>query len=140
MHKDIIFREIIEEDLHSIYAEGLNEPELIDLPFAWNSENIASVFASDGIISFAALKKKKLIGFIFGSITEDKSCLHWIMVSENFRKTGIGKELLRLFTETSKERGIEKFLTSPVKNSHKIIDFLANSGFGIKESYIEFYK
>ena len=140
MHRDIIFRNIIEEDLRSIYLEGLNEPEFFDLPFAWNSEIIAKLFASDGSISFAAMKKKKLIGFIFGSIENDRSYIHWIMVAEKFRKTGIGQELLRLFTEASKERGIEKFLTSPVKNSHKIIEFFAKNGFSVKETYIEFYK
>jgi len=136
LHKDIIFRKIIEEDLHLIYPEGLNEPEFIDLPFAWNSENIAKVFTSESVISFIALKKKKLIGFILGrAIENDSSYIHWIMVSEKFRKTGIGKELLRLFIEASKERGAEKFLTSPLKNSHKIIEFFSNNGFSVKESY-----
>ena len=135
MHKDIIFRKIIEEDLHLIYPEGLNEPEFIDLPFAWNSENIAKVFTSESVISFIALKKKKLIGFIFGSIENDTSYIHWIMVSEKFRETGIGKELLRLFIEASKERGAEKFLTSPLKNSHKIIEFFSSNGFSVKDTY-----
>ena len=140
MHKDIIFRKIIEEDLHSIYTLGLHEPEFIDLPFAWSSENIANVFASNAEISFAAMKKKKIIGFIFGSIENNKSYLHWIMVVENFRKTGIGKELLRLFIEASRERGIENFLTSPLKNSQNIIEFFSNNGFSSKETYIEFNK
>ncbi|MCL2155860.1 MAG: GNAT family N-acetyltransferase [Leptospirales bacterium] len=136
----IIFRKIIEGDLHSIYSEGLNEPEFIDLPFAWDSGNIAKVFASEGLISFAALKKKKVIGFIFSSIENEKSYLHWIMVNERFRKIGIGKELIRLFIESSKEKGVEKFLTSPLKNSHKIINFFSNNGFSVKETYIEFYR
>ena len=138
--KGIIFRKINEKDLHSIYLEGFNEPEFIDLPFAWNNENIAKVFVPDGATCFAALRKKKIIGFIFGSIENEKSYLNWIMVSERFRKNGIGSELLRLFIEASKDRGIEKFLTSPLKNSHKAVNFFYNNGFFVRETYVELYR
>ncbi|MCL1865672.1 MAG: GNAT family N-acetyltransferase [Spirochaetes bacterium] len=138
--KDIIFRKVTEEDLHSIYLEGLNEPEFTGLPFAWNSENIADVFVSEGAICFAVLRKKKVIGFIFSSIENEKSHLYWIMVNESFRKNGIGSELLRLSVAASKEKGVEKFLTSPLKNSYKIVNFFSNNGFSVKETYVEFHR
>jgi GNAT superfamily N-acetyltransferase len=140
IHKSIVFRKILPEDLRTIYSEGLNEPEFSNLPIAWCAENITKVFTSESAISFAAMSRKKVIGFILGSTENEKSCLHWIMVNEKFRKKSVGSELLRLFIEDSRSRGIENFLTSPVKNSHKIINFFSNNGFNVKETYIEFYR
>jgi len=135
--KGIVIRKTVEEDLHQIYSEGKDEPSFSSLPFEFTPENLAEIFASQNSICFTAVRKKKVLGFIIGSVKDDESRIHWLMVKEKFRKAGIGEELIKSYIEISKNSGAENFLIAVFKNISETVKLFNNNGFSIKESFVE---
>lgn len=135
--KGIIIRKTIEADLPQIYTEGAIEPFFKNLPYRFNAENLAEIFASYNSICFSAVRKKKVLGFIAGSAEGEVSSVSWIMVKDKFRRAGIGKELLKRFIDESKKSGTEKFLIALLKNSVESVKFFTDNGFIVNESFIE---
>lgn len=135
--KGIIIRKTIEADLPQIYAEGVVEPSFMNLPFRFSAKNLADNFASNNSISFSAVRKKKILGFIIGSSEEDVSTVHWIMVKDKFRRAGIGKELLLRYIDESKKSAAEKFSIALFRNSTESVKFFTDNGFIVNESFIE---
>ena len=135
--RGIIIRKTIEEDLSQIYAVGKNYDALINLPFAFNAENLADIFASDSSGCYTAARKKKVLGFIAWSIKDNESILRWVMISKNFRRAGIGKALLTRCIEESEKYGVNSFLIEVLDNNDST-KFFTGSGFNLKETVLKF--
>ena len=135
--KGIIVRKTIEDDLPQIYAAGVGEHELKNLPFEFNAENLADIFASDRSISYSAVRKKKVLGFIIGSINGTESKIHWMMVKDNFRKSGIGKELLMIYLDKSKKLNVSGFSTFAADNKSGSLNFFYSCGFTREKTLVK---
>ena len=138
--KGIIVRKTIEADLAQIYSTGIAEPFFKDLPFVFSAENIADIFAMENSICFTAVRKKKVLGFIAGSVKDRRSQIHWMMVKDTFRKAGIGEELLKQYLESSKKYGAVDFLIAVLKNSPEPVKFFESRDFTIKENFVELHR
>lgn len=138
--RGIIIRKTAEGDLPQIYSSGIEEPAFSDMPFAFNAENLADIFASDNSVCYSAVRKKKVLGFIIGSIEDGASRVYWMMVKEKFRKAGIGKEMLKLYIEFSKKHGAADFLIAVFQNNHDSVKFFTENGFSVKEDFIRLQK
>ncbi len=135
--KGIIIRKTIEEDLPQIYAAGKSLDSLTGLPFAFNAENLADIFASGSSSCYTAARKKKVLGFIAWSIKDNESILRWIMVNKNFRRAGIGKTLLTQYMKESEKSGVNNFLIE-VLDSNDSTKFFTCFGFNLKETVLKF--
>ncbi len=138
--KGIIIRKTIEADLPQIYSIGKNETLLSELPYPLNSDNMAEIFSSLNCISFTAVRKKKVLGFIIGTVKDNQSRIHWMMVKENFRRAGIGGELLKFFMENSKKNRADDFLIAVFKNDPYAVNFFTKYGFSLKENFAELHR
>ncbi len=132
--KGIIIRKTVEEDLPQIYSAGISEPSFQFLPLAFNTGNLADRFASDKSILYSAVRKKKVMGFIIGSVNGTESTIHWMMVKETFRKAGIGKELLRLYLNKSEKFSTNEFLITVSDNKTDALDFFTSKGFTLNNT------
>ena len=97
------------------YALRNNEKEKLSL------ENTISVTARD--------KSKKLIGYL--RLLTDKAYMFYIldvMVDPDYRKLGIGKELLELTVDKSKENGFIKIFLTAIPGSEPFYE-----SFGFKK-------
>jgi ribosomal protein S18 acetylase RimI-like enzyme len=135
--KGIIIRKTVEDDLPQIYAEGMNESQFSKLTFLFTAENIADIFASADSICFTAVRKKKVLGFILGSVKEKDSFLCWIMVKDKFRRAGIGKELLKMYVKVAEKSGVKEFIIDVYKNNAESVKFFTDNGFEMIENFIE---
>lgn len=135
--KGIIIRNTIEEDLPQVYAAGKDQEALINLPFAFNAENVADTFSSSNSICYTAVRKKKVLGFIACSTKDDELIIRWIMVGKNIRHAGIGKALLMQCMEESKKYGVENFLVEVLGNNNSA-KFFTGFGFKLKETVLKF--
>jgi N-acetylglutamate synthase-like GNAT family acetyltransferase len=135
--KGIIIQDTTEEDLPQIYAAGIKEPAFQNIPFAFNAENLADIFASDKSIIYSAVRKKKVLGFIAGSINGSESIIRWIMVKENLRKSGIGKELFKLYMDRSEKFEASEYSITITEDKTGALTFLKNNGFKISETLIK---
>ena len=137
--KGIIIRKTAESDLSQIYSQGLNDPAFAELHFTLTPENLADIFASENCICLSAVRKKNVLGFIIGSVNQAESKVHWMTVKENFRKAGIGTELLKLYTNLSKKYGADHFLIAAFKNNPQTVNFFIKNGF-TEETLLMFHK
>jgi len=135
--KGIIIRKTVEPDLPQIYSHGSSEPLFQNLPFAFNPENLTEIFSLENSICLTAARKKKVLGFIIGSLKNEESAVHWIMVKDKLRKTGIGKELLKQYIEASKKDGAQNFLIDVFKNNPESVKFFTGNGFSIENTFIK---
>lgn len=135
--KGIIIRKTAEADLKQIYAEGMNEPLFLNMSFAFTAENLAVIFASDKSICFTAARKKKILGFIIGSVENNESVIHWMMVKEKLRGAGIGQEMLKQYIETSKKNAALNFLITVSKNNTESVKFFTGYGFSGEDTLVQ---
>jgi len=135
--KGIIIRKTVEEDLPQIYAEGRNESQFKKLAFLFTAENLAEIFASPDSICFTAVRKKKVLGFILGSVDENESLVRWMMVRKKFRKAGIGKEMLKLYMDAAEKTGVNNFIIDVFKSNTESVEFFTKNGFNLNENFIE---
>lgn len=138
--KGIIIRKTTESDLRQIYTTGITEPVLKDLPYIFTAENLADIFASVNGVCCTAIRGKKVLGFIIGSVKEGSSQIHWMMVKEKLRGAGIGNELLKLYLELSKKTGASDFLTAVLKNCHGPVKFFEQREFTVKENFVVLHR
>lgn len=135
--KGIYIRDTAESDLPQIFSLGEKDVLFAGLSSAWNPDNLLSVFASEKPVCITALRSKKVIGFIIGSVAGGESTISWIMVKSTLRRAGIGSELLKLFTESSKKNGSEKFLTAALPYNHDSLKFFEKNGFSQTVKFVE---
>lgn len=138
--RGIVFRKTTESDLPQIYSDGINELNFKKIYQPFNAENLAGLFASENSVCLTAVRKKKVLGFMLGSIESKKSSIYWFMVKERYRKTGIGKELLKLFMEVSKKRGAEKFFIAVPQSNDESFNFFTGNEFFEAETYKVLHK
>jgi len=135
--KGIIIRKSIEDDLPQIYSLWISESPMNNLSYRFTPENIADIFASDNSVYFSAVRKKKVLGFVIGSVQNSDARIHWMLVKHNFRNSGIGSELLNRFIEISEKKCAAKFLTAVLENNKESEIFFANRDFTVKETMVE---
>jgi len=138
--KGIIIRQTIESDLPQIYSCCTGDPLIERLPFPPGAENLAEIFASQNSICYTAVRKKKVLGFIIGSETDNQSRIHWMMVKDKLRKSGIGSELLKQFIDNSGTQNREKYLVAISGNSPESVKFFTGKGFSVKENFVELHR
>lgn len=135
--RGIIIRKTSESDLRQIYLTGIAEPVFAELPLAFSAENLAEIYSSDNSVCCTAVQRKKVLGFIIGSVQGDSSEIHWFMVKEKLRKNGIGSELLNQFLYHSKKHGASHFSTAVLKNSSDAVRFFRGREFTEEEGFVE---
>ncbi len=138
--KGIIIRETVESDLRQIYLLGNDEHSFISLSFRMSPENLADIFASDNTIQLTAARKKKVLGFIIGSISDKDSLIHWMGVKPEFLKTEIRVELLKSFILKSKKSSAVNFIFAVSDTSPETLKFFIDNGFTVKRTLIELHK
>ncbi len=138
--KGIIIRETIEADLPQIYSYVICNPLMMELPFPPGAENLAEIFASKNSICYTAVRKKKVLGFIIGSEKDNQSRIHWMMVRDKLRKSGIGSELLKQFIDNSGTQNGDKYLVAISGNSPESVKFFTGKGFNVKENFVELHR
>ena len=57
-------------------------------------------------IMFVALDDDKFVGGVHGSITEDSMYIGWLVVDEEYKGNGIGRNLMRKIEEKAKELNV----------------------------------
>lgn len=125
--KGIIVRRTVEADLSEIYlsAAEATEPGKCGL----TADHLADLFASEESVMFSAVRKKRVLGFIAGSMTEGVAVVEVILVKERFRCSGIGSLLLDNFIHRAKKRGAENFFIAVHEKNDKSISFFNRRGF-----------
>lgn len=97
----------------------------------------------NGIV-FVCEDKESIVGYICGvfdtysyRIPTEMSEIENMFVEVEYRNKGIGKELIRLFTEESKNLGATRIKVGTFVKNRKAIEFYKKSGFTDKEVYLE---
>lgn len=130
-------REAIDSDLHQIYVEGGNEPLLKEINPAFTADNLTELYTSGNVKALVALRGKKILGFIIGSLSNNECRIVWILVKNNFRKTGIGTKMLYRFMENAKNSGADNFFIAVFSNNSESVNFFRKKGFTVKKTIIE---
>lgn len=104
----------------------------------WDIESFLREMPSKWELSYAALKKNEMIGFIIASILRDKESkvafLHRIAVENKFQREGIGSHVVRrLFKDCRKEK-ISRVELRVYKNNWQARKFYEKLGFWHVES------
>lgn len=138
--KGIFIRETVEPDLRQIYLCGKDEPVFKNIAFKMTPEILAEIYNSSSSITYSAVRKKKVLGFIIGSVDGSISKIHWLMVKPEFRKTGIGKELLKSYIEKSGRSGSEQILVSVSDLNNEALKFFTAGGLKAEETIFQLYR
>ena len=138
--KGIKIREATDSDLREIYHEGLAEPLFKEMNPSFTANNLADLFTSRDVIVFVAVRSKKVLGFILGSINNNECRIEWIIVKKGFRKKGIGTKMLNLLIENTKNSGADHFFIAVFMNNSESVNFFNKSGFTVKRTVLEFYR
>lgn len=95
---ELIYRRLAEEDLPAVAAL-----ETLCFPTPWTAGQYAAVLRQGGCAVFGALKGRNLAGYIAVGIQPGigEMEVYNIAVAEEFRRSGIGKRLLRLALEAA---------------------------------------
>lgn len=138
--KGITIRKTVESDLRQIYTMGLTELPLQETRMTFDAENLAELFTSERVIALTAIRGKKVLGFIIGSITGNKCRIEWFIIIEKLRKKGIGTKMLHLFTESVKKFGVEHFFIALFVNNSESVNFFNKRGFSVKNTFSDLYR
>jgi ribosomal protein S18 acetylase RimI-like enzyme len=138
--KGIIIRNTIESDLRQIHDEGKKEPLLTDTAFNFSADNLSEILATENVLAYTAARKKTVLGFIIGAVKDTECKVYWMLVKKNFRKTGIGTELLQFFIENAKKNDVNNFFIAVFNNNSESVNFFNKNGFIVKNTFVEFYR
>ena len=105
MKRTTAIRPACPDDLRDLFLLGESVfPELS----GWEAPALAELLSAPGCLAFVALQRKKITGFIIGTVIpkygESLSVIHWICVAEKQRGRGIGRMLCESFFSESRSR------------------------------------
>lgn len=132
--KGIIIRKTAESDLREIYLSSAENPELRSCGFT--AEHLADLFASEESIMFSAVRKKRVLGFITGSLREGEAEVETVFVREKFRGSGIGSSLIENFIRRAKKCGADNFFIAVHEKNANSIKFFRGNGFTAEGSAV----
>ena len=116
---------------HTVYPR-----EYLDEELKLYEPNILRKFIKDeDKYAFVAENNGKIIGVAVGKITEGVSDLSWIAVDPQWQGKGIGKKLLEMITNHSREKNAHKIIAYTFPSLTPTIAFYLRTGF-IPECYL----
>lgn len=110
---DVVFRPLTESDLRAV-----DELESLCFCDPWTKSMFLGAFLSEFFCGFGAFCEGRLIGFIVSTVVFEDAETDDLAVHPDYRRRGVGKELLRKAEEEAKKRGATRaFLEVRVGNT-----------------------
>ena len=123
-------------------AEYLDELEKLEIEaFGINaySRHILENLIKNSDFFIIALYRNKVIGYLCGEIRNGKGHLKSVAVEKNYRKNGIGSDMLSRFEKYLSNQEIHKIYLEVSIENKKAIEFYIKRGYKIKRKIPNFY-
>ena len=143
--KDIIFRQATLSDLKSIQKlnyelfklekENFDPTLIVDWPLSEEGKNYFEDLIKNEYV-IIAIEDENIIGYLAGTINEKGSYeliqygeINNMLVDNNYRGSGIGKQLINCFKEYCKNKNITNLKVVASAKNLNAIDFYKKQGF-----------
>lgn len=120
------YHENISENFGNLYA---------DLVFEERMNHFSSFDNEHLKITAAQESENNILGYAISTFEENEGCIHSLHVAENYRGSGIGKELMNSHIDWLKENGCKDISITVAVENLNTIEFYKSLGF--KENTIE---
>ena len=112
-------------DLGSKYIlkSGADSPD-------WNAKNLSDILSNSLDLSFIAVRKKDILGFLIGTNSENKSYnILWLLVMEKYKEKGIEDALYNYLLNEISALSINKIVVQIKDNKDELINLYKKYGF-----------
>lgn len=121
------------DDLKAVFQLG----ELLfckdkDSKRLWNEQNLVEAIAPEIELSFVAVRKKKLLGFLIGCMgkgNNPSAVIMWIGVRDNFKNSGIETEMIKNFRKSAISRKADILRTEIDAEDVQLLEIFQKIGF-----------
>jgi len=130
---NVVIRRMVEEDL-----QGVVQLEGQIFPKPWSEKSFRDALASPDHCYLTAVRGNTVVGYCGLWCSFDTADLCNMAVAGDFRKHGLGSELLRRGLAAVKDRGVERILLEVRRSNVPAIALYAKFGFerlGIRPGY-----
>ena len=136
MRKKTVIRKIEIEDLGKIFNLGQKVfPNVKSVSLQWNKKNIIDIISENMDISFIAINKKEIMGFLIGCINKDDKLQNtvakiiWFEITGELKNPNIMIDLYNEFKREISSRNIEVIEAEIPDDNTDEIDFFSKIGF-----------
>jgi ribosomal protein S18 acetylase RimI-like enzyme len=98
-----------------------------------SKESITKFIEKNQNTNFIAEVDKRIIGTIMAGHDGRRGHIYHLVVKEEYREKGIGKELVKKTEDTLKKEGINKIFLVAFKNNGNGNNFWENNGYKVRE-------
>jgi len=95
----------------------------------WQEEHFKKELTGKFDISFIALNKNILVGYIIASIKQEGAYIHKFMTSTQYRRKGIGSQLQHTFESKVKKMKLQKIFLTLFSENKNTLQFYEKNGF-----------
>lgn len=128
-------KEMMQEDSQDVWDL---QKQCFSVP--WSLESIQEMFVTEGYYNLVARQGDVLVGYIGIKAVLDEADITNVAVHPDWRRKGIGKELLDILLEKAKEQGVRQiFLEVRISNT-AARTLYQNAGFQIIDKRKDYYE
>jgi ribosomal protein S18 acetylase RimI-like enzyme len=95
----------------------------------WQEEHFKKELDGKFILSFIALYKDDLVGYIIASVKQKEAYIHKFMALREYRSRGIGTRLQREFEAKVEQLDLQKISLTILFGNNKALKFYEKNGF-----------
>jgi ribosomal protein S18 acetylase RimI-like enzyme len=135
MKRGIEIRPMCIDDLRAVFILGKELPGTTGpgITASWNEKNLAGIIADNLEISFIAIYKKIIAGFIIGALENDgisngTASILWLCVRK-FEQYDVAGDLLHAFHQCLIERNVYNIKAAVAASHAELIEFYRKFGF-----------
>jgi|RifCSP16_2_1023846.scaffolds.fasta_scaffold214861_1 ribosomal protein S18 acetylase RimI-like enzyme len=135
MKQRVEIRPIRIDDLRGVFILGTDRFGIAraDAAVSWNEKNLAEIIADNPEVSFVAVYKRGIVGFIIGALGNSGihagiASIMWFCTAKS-GQTDVAAELFRAFQQCLFEKNIKKINASAAVSNAELIELYKKFGF-----------
>jgi len=132
MNKSSIkIRKINIDDLENLYSTGVSILETQETPQTWDPLQISEILSHSMDLTFLAMSRKKITGFIIGHIPDHKNFaeIYRLGIITPLKKSGLDEALFNIFSKEALQMGAKSIKTDFQINCKELMNFFKKIGF-----------
>ncbi|MBE5749498.1 MAG: ribosomal-protein-alanine N-acetyltransferase [Clostridiales bacterium] len=117
------------KSLDSSFAKSIAEFFSKNFSDGWNEDMLLSAFSLREFFAVGAFFDDSLVGVVTFTFSIDTADIEDIVTDKNYRRKGIGKDLLKIAEHTIKEKSISKIFLEVRESNNPAIGLYTNAGY-----------